>query len=266
MPLFCYALHHFYKFIFVYLKSFNNKTSFIVEENAAEFQYEFSFLFKDGKEKRIKVRIDEKTLNIIRPEIKVPPKWTEISSFKCPNCPIDKEKFKYCPLTVSLNDVISDFKEFHSYDEVEVTIMTQTRTYYKKTSLQNALGSLLGIVMVANDCPTMGKLKPMMRYHLPFASLEETDYRVLSMYLLAQYVIAKNGGEPDWEMNNLKDLYEEIKVLNQNVCQHLREVESKDAIVNAVVTLNSFAEHVTFLLGKNMLQRLEILFKDYLPK
>jgi len=237
-----------------------------VEEITSEFEYEFSFLFKDGKEKRVKIRIDEKTLNIIHPSIKVPPKWTEISNFHCSPCPINKEKFKYCPLAVNLNDVISDFTEFHSYDEVEVTIHTNARTYYKQTSLQNALGSLLGIVMVANDCPTMGKLKPMMRYHLPFATLEETDYRVLSMYLLAQYVIAKKGGKPDWEMNNLKDLYEEIKLLNQNVCRHLAEIESKDAIVNAVVTLNSFAEHVTFLLSKNMFQRLEILFKDYLSE
>jgi hypothetical protein len=84
------------------------------------------------------------------------------------------------------------------------------------------------------------------------------------MYLLAQYVIAKKGGEPDWEMNNLKDLYEEIKLLNQSVCRHLTEINSKDAVVNAVVTLNTFAEHVTFLLSKNMMQRLEILFKDYL--
>ena len=235
-----------------------------MEEITSEFDYDFSFIFKDGKEKRVKVRIDEKTLNIIRPEIKIPPKWTQISNFMCPHCPIDKDKFNYCPLAVNINDVISDFKDFHSYDEVEVTIKTNARTYFKKTSLQNALGSLLGIVMVANDCPTMGKLKPMMRYHLPFATLEETDYRVLSMYLLAQYVIAKKGGKPDWEMNHLKDLYEEIKLLNQNVCRHLREIESKDAIVNAVVTLNSFAEHVTFLLGKNMMQRLEILFNDFL--
>lgn len=237
-----------------------------MEEITSELEYDFLFLFKDGKEKRIRVRIDEKTLNIIRPVIKIPPKWTEISKFQCPHCPIDKTKFKYCPLAVNLNDVISDFKDFNSFDEVEVTIQTSARTYSKKTSLQSALGSLLGIVMVANDCPTMGKLKPMMRFHLPFATLEETDYRVLSMYLLAQYVIAKKGGEPDWEMNNLKDMYEEIKKLNQNVCRHLREIDSKDAVVNAVVTLNSFAEHVTFLLGKNMMQRLEILYKDYLKE
>jgi hypothetical protein len=235
-----------------------------VEGMDSEFAFNFSFLFEDGKEKKVEIRIDESTLNLIRPQIKVPPKWTEITNFKCPHCPIDVDKFKYCPLAVNLNDVISDFTEFHSYDEVNVTIWTNARTYSKNTSLQSGLGSLLGIVMVANDCPVMGKLKPMMRYHLPFATLEETDYRVLSMYLLAQYVIAKRGGEPDWEMKNLKNLYEDIKLLNQNVCNKLKEIESKDALVNAVVKLNSFAEHVTFLLSKNMMQRLEILFQDYL--
>lgn len=235
-----------------------------MNEITSEFIYDFSFLFNDGFEKKIKIRIDEKTLNLIRPEMKIPPKWTKLSNFKCTHCPIDESNFKYCPVAINLNDTITDFKEFHSYDEVEVTIKTNERTYYKKTSLQNGLGSLIGIVMVANDCPVMGKLKPMMRYHLPFANLEETDYRVLSMYLLAQYVIAKNGGEPDWEMNNLKELYEDIKLLNQNVCLQLSELGTKDAIVNAVVTLNSFAEHVTFLLSKNMLQRLEILFKYWM--
>lgn len=235
-----------------------------MEETTSEFELNFSFVFKDGKEKKVKVRIDEKTLNVIRPELRVPPKWASLDNFKCPHCPIDESKYKYCPLAVNLNDVITDFTEFHSYDEVDVTIETSDRTYFKHTSLQSGLGSLLGIVMVANDCPLMGKLKPMMRYHLPFATLEETDYRVLSMYMLAQYVIARKGGVPDWEMNNLKDLYEDIKKLNQNVSKQLSKINTKDAIVNAVVILNSFAEHVTFLLSKNMKQRLEILFKDYL--
>src|SRR5690606_19065115 len=154
-------------------------------------------------QKKVKVRIDENTLNVIRPELKIPPEWTKIENFECPNCPIDRTRYKYCPLAVNLNDVINDFTEYNSYDEVEVAIQTSERTYYKKTSLQNGLGSLLGIVMVACDCPVMGKLKPMMRYHLPFATLEETDYRILSMYFLAQYVISKHGGIPDWEMEHL---------------------------------------------------------------
>jgi hypothetical protein len=235
-----------------------------VLNTSPDFIYDFSFKFKDGKEKKVKVRIDEETLNIIRPQLTVPPKWTELENFNCEHCPLDKNKFKYCPVAVNINDVVSDFKEFNSFDDVDVTIRTNTRTYSKHTSLQNGLGSLLGIVMVANDCPVMGRLKPMMRYHLPFATLEETDYRVLSMYLLAQFVIAKKGGKPDWEMNNLKDLYEDIKTLNQNISRQVAKLESKDAIANSVIVLNNFAEHVTFLLNKKMMHRLEILFKDYL--
>lgn len=235
-----------------------------MNEIKSEFHINFSFLFSDGSEKKTKIRIDEETLNLIRPELKVPPKWALLENFECPNCPLDRTKYKYCPLAVNLNDVLNDFKEYNSYAEVFVTIQTDERTYSKRTSLQNGLGSLFGIVMVANDCPVMGKLKPMMRYHLPFATLEETDYRVLSMYMLAQYVIAKNGGVPDYEMNNLKNLYDDIKILNRNVSHQLSKIKSKDALVNSVVILNTFAEHVTFILNKNTMQRMKILFKDYL--
>ncbi len=235
-----------------------------MDEITSEYKIDFSFRFSDGQRKDVNIRIDEKTLNIIRPEIKVPPSWAKLENFKCIHCPLDELKFKYCPVAVNLNDIIIDFHDFNSYDKVEVFINTEAREYYKNTSLQNGLGSMLGVIMVANDCPIMGRLKPMMRYHLPFATLDETDYRVMAMYMLAQYVIAKKGGQPDWEMNKLKEVYEDIKILNQNVSRQLSKILSKDAVVNAVVVLNSFAEHVTFLLSKNMMKRLEILFKDYL--
>ena len=85
------------------------------------------------------------------------------------------------------------------------------------------------------------------------------------MYLLSQFVIWKNGGTPDWNMDNLAGLYEDIKILNQNVCKKISERVSKDASLNAIVTLNSFAEHVTFILNKHILDRLKILFREYLP-
>jgi hypothetical protein len=45
-------------FIF-YFKSFNNKPVLFVEEITSEFEYDFLFVFDDGKEKRVKIRIDD---------------------------------------------------------------------------------------------------------------------------------------------------------------------------------------------------------------
>jgi hypothetical protein len=238
----------------------------IIERNDenSEIVFSYTFKFEDGRERYFKVRIDKSTLNVKRNTKQKPPEWTRLKNFKCPHCPLDEKKFEYCPLAVNLSEEIGSFMEFSSFENADITIKTNTREYRKKTSLQAGLGSMYGILMVASDCPVMGKLKPMMRFHLPFATIDETDYRVLSMYLLAQYVIWKNDGVPDWNMDKLVTLYEDIKILNQNVCRKIAERASKDASLNAIVTLNSFAEHVTFILNKQILEKLKILFKEYL--
>lgn len=230
----------------------------------AELIFNYTFKFENGKEKFFNIKIDRQTLNFISPENVHIPEWTKLKYFKCSHCPLDETKHEYCPLAKNLSGVIMEFEGFASYDIAEITIETEIRQFKKITSLQVGLGSLLGVLMVASDCPVMGKLKPMMRFHLPFATIEETDYRVLSTYLLAQFVIWKNGGEPDWNMDKLVNLYDDIKTLNQNVCRKISETVSKDASVNAIVTLNSFAEHVTFILNKNMLDKLKVLFSKYL--
>lgn len=238
----------------------------IIDKNNehSELVFNYTFNFDDGREKQLTLRVDKSTLNVLRSTNEHVPEWTKLKWFKCPHCTLNEEKYIHCPLAVNLSSAIDNFSDFSSYDKVDITIETEVRQFKKRTSLQVGLGSLYGVLMVASDCPVMGKLKPMMRFHLPFATIDETDYRVLSMYLLAQFVIRKNGGQPDWNMDKLINIYEDIKILNQNVCKKIAETASKDASLNAIVTLNSFAEHVTFILNKNMLDKLKILFKEYL--
>ena len=43
----------------------------------------------------------------------------------------------------------------------------------------------------------------MARFHLPLASSAETIYRSVSMYFMAQYFLAKEGKEPDLELEGI---------------------------------------------------------------
>lgn len=228
-----------------------------------ELFFNYNFNFSDGREKEFKIRIDNSTLTSILPKREELPEWTKLENFKCNHCPLDPQKNEYCPVAVSLIDIIEFFSDSASYESVNLTIETEPRNYYKHTSLQTGVSGLIGILMVTSGCPVMGKLKPMVRFHLPFGTLEETEYRVLSMYLLAQYLIWKKGGSPDWEMQNLSKIYDDIRILNQNVCKRIADLEAKDTSINAVVVLNNFAEYVSFNLDEKMLDELEILFKDY---
>jgi Domain of unknown function (DUF6901) len=51
------------------------------------------------------------------------------------------------------------------------------RSYFKKTTMQKGIVSLLGILLVSSGCPVMAKLRPMVRFHLPFASMLATTFR-----------------------------------------------------------------------------------------
>lgn len=225
--------------------------------------YHYKFTFGDGVEKEFTVKLDNRTLNLIQPEKQSYPKWTELKHFKCPNCSLDEARHKFCPVAVNLVNLGDFFSSSISYEEVDVVIETEARRYTKHTTLQKGLSSLIGIYMVTSGCPVMEKLKPMVRYHLPFATIEETKYRVISMYLLAQYFLFKRGKQPDWELKELVKIYDDIRIVNKNLCKRFTDIGIEDASLNALVSLNCFADSVTFSIDKDLLDEIELIFDAY---
>ena len=90
----------------------------------------------------------------------------------------------------------------------------------------------------------MSKLKPMVRFHLPFASVQETINRSVSSYLLGQYFNYKEGKEADWDLAGLKQSYKEIQTVNYGMAGRLRSISAKDANVNALIILDIFAKEM----------------------
>jgi len=234
----------------------------MAEKEVLNFTY--TFRLKSGLVKSFVVSVDNSSLNIIYKNSQSYPEWTKLQNFKCSHCELDPKVHEYCPLAINLVDIIQTFQEYNSFDEAEITVETINRNYSKTTSVQSGVSSMLGIRMVTSGCPVMGKLKPLIPFHLPFASLEETEVRVLSAYLLAQYVKWKKGGEPDWEMANLINIYEDIRILNHNVSKKIADLEKKDVSINSLIVLNNFADYVTFTLDEKMLDDFETHFKEFM--
>jgi len=228
-----------------------------------ELDFKYTFRFQSGVEKKFHIRVDKKTLRIIRNSTDSLPEWTELKNFYCQHCPLDKEQNTYCPVAVNLVDILQEFKDLPSYEEADVDVRTSHRSYFKHTSLQGGVSSLIGIKMVTSGCPIMGRLKPMLNFHLPFATLEETQIRALSFYLLYQYIKWKKGEKPDWEMNELMNIYEDIRILNHNVSKKIANLESRDTSINSLVILNNFADYVTFTVDEKILDDLETTLKDF---
>lgn len=221
--------------------------------------------FADGRKLDVTMTLNPETYDLLPPAGRgPPPTWAAMETFRCPNCPLPAG-VTHCPMAVALQDLLALFRDGLSHDKVQVEVVTPERRYTKESSLQAVVGALLGISMATSGCPILARLKPMARFHLPFAGLEETRYRAMTMYLLAQFFRATWAEPPDWSMGGLTRLYDEIRVINLNVFNTLTAQRVKDASLNAVSILDSFAAFTTGSMDAEMLTDLELLFSAWRP-
>lgn len=228
--------------------------------------YKYSFTLETGEIKHIQLCLDAETLGIIAPSpTESLPDWTLLDCKQCPNCPLKTSEHKYCPIAVNISNLASCFSDFRSYHKAKVFVETQSRCFVKETDIQTALSSILGIYMVTSGCPIMDKLRPMVRFHLPFATSVETEYRAISMYLAAQYLRYKQGKTPDWDLKGFVKMYEEIHQVNRAFSKRLSKIDHCDANRNALVILSNFALmiNINAQIDKQMPRELETIFKPF---
>ncbi|OGW25073.1 MAG: hypothetical protein A2X59_00315 [Nitrospirae bacterium GWC2_42_7] len=205
---------------------------------------DYCFRFDNGELKTFNILIDRVTLNLISDKNPEPPEWTVLERNKCSICSLDGRSKKYCPIALNLSAITDEFQDFFSYQNVNVTVNTYERTYSKETNIQEGLGGLIGVIMVTSECPVMEYIKPMVRFHLPFANLLETVYRMSSMYLLSQYFLKMDGEPAGFDLKGLKEIYEKISSVNRDFSQRISEAAKKDASANALVNLDCFANMI----------------------
>src|SRR5213082_163639 len=224
---------------------------------------EYQFRLSSGVERTFTVRLKKPTFEIISLRQSVLPEWTELTHHQCSNCPLDPERHPRCPIAANLVDVIEAFRDCLSTEEADITIRSESREYHKRSPVQYGVGSLMGLYMVVSGCPIMDKLRPMVYTHLPFATVEDTMFRAVSMYLLAQFFLSQRGKTPDWKLEKLVRIYEDIRLVNQGFSPRLHSINQKDTSLNALVGLDCFATVTAFLIGKDSLKEMEALFEVY---
>jgi len=232
----------------------------MVEKENLVFYY--TFTKEDGSIKIFEIELNQQTLELIHEPFSKLPVWTELEFNKCLNCPLNKEQTPNCPVAANIVEMVEIFKDSKSFENATVQITTSQREYRKEASLQQGVSSMLGIIMVSAGCPILSKLRPMVRFHLPFASTEETIYRAVSMYLVNQYFKSQNGIDPDWKLNGLMDIYKKIHDVNITFFNRLSSLKGKDANVNALIILDNFANYINFSIDRKKLSKIKWMFDN----
>lgn len=206
------------------------------------YRIDYEFHFADGNVKVFNIELEPETVSLRQSSTEPLPFWTKLDFHQCSCCPLEATITPYCPIAVSIAELVETFKDAISSDTCMVYCKTPERTYCKESSIQEGLFSIFGIIMATSDCPIMNVFKPMARFHLPFSTLAETVLRSTSIYLLRQYFEFKKGNPPDLELKKLDQHYERVQEVNQGIMNRTEDVAKQDADKNAIIILNALAQ------------------------
>ena len=189
----------------------------------------------------VSLSFDTETYQILLPADAPKPDWAKLECNKCRNCNIG-EGHEYCPAALSMAHFLPHFADCFSYTVSVVEVETANRIVVSKLPLQSAVASLIGLTLATSGCPRTQFLRPMARFHLPFADQRETVFRSLGAWLLVEYIRNHTSGKPaQLSFDGLKEAYAQVSIVNATLAERLRAVVTHDAALNAIIILDTFA-------------------------
>ncbi len=228
-------------------------------------QYQYLFHLVDGRNVEIPVVLDTRNLSLISEKKHVYPEWVLLSYQQCRNCSLDGSTARYCPAAAALSDIVLAFKGVPGDSTADITVHSPHRNYLKRTTVEEGVSSLAGLCLSTCGCPVLSLLRPLVNFHLPFSTIDETRYRVISMYLMAQFLGSQKGAGADWKLERLKNLYEEIQVVNKGLEKRFAGLAKEGVHLNALVKLDCYVKDILLSLSDDeMLGHVRQLFSVYL--
>ena len=197
----------------------------------------YRFDLPDGSQKLLDLAFEDPDFRLANAAPADPPFWTELKFCQCANCPLKVSEHPHCPAALHMVAAVESLKALVSFDTVGVTVIQADRTIHAEISAQQALSSVLGLIMATSGCPWTDRLRPMARFHLPFANEAETVYRSVCMFLLARELV---GVDQTRGFATLEKLYENLHVVNRDMSRRLGAATRTDPARNAMALLDSY--------------------------
>lgn len=227
------------------------------------FTIKYEFTLADKGKEQFTLVFDAATVELVNAAGEKPPPWTELTHEQCPHCPLSPDTHPHCPVALNLVPAIAHFDQLMSFDKITVEVTSAERHVVQNTSAQEGLSSLMGLLIAGSSCPYTHFFKPMARFHLPFASKDETLWRAAATFLLSCYFTEKRLKIEDMELDGLVTIYDDVAKLNDAMVQRLRSASSKDSAVNALVHLDVFAKFLMPPLEDAMAQ-IKTIFEPFI--
>lgn len=172
--------------------------------------------------------------------------WTALSFHPCSHCPLPGGG--HCPFAKALVPVIERFSGDLSYTPVVVTVHLGDKLIQAERALQHGLSPLIGLIGATTGCPHLEFFRPMARTHLPFADQQDTLFRVIASHLLGRYFTQGRGGTLSLDFPGLAQCCADAAQVNRFMAGRIRAVSTNDAVVNALITLDSGIQTMPYVI------------------
>jgi len=209
-------------------------------------QIVYNFEVEGGQSWNYVLNFDDAHRFVSKPDHEIKP-WTRLEYHQCSHCPLRSEQSPQCPVAKNLNQIVEDTNASVSYTPTRVTVETAQRTYFKQCTAQDGLRSLFGLIMATSGCPHLDWLRPLARFHLPLADIDETIFRILSLQLLSDY-LDEQPINYDSVADKIKARYALIEKVNHAFAERIRSYCKADADKNAIAQLDVYAQIFPFQL------------------
>lgn len=209
---------------------------------SGDYQISYRFFANSDHPLPVVLHFDPETFRLILPEDSPRPDWTQLGHRRCPNCPLD-DRTTHCPSALGIAMFLPAFANRVSHEKAVIEVETPVRTFVANTTFQTGMAALIGLVCATSGCPLTRFLRPMARYHTPFADEKETLTRSFAIWLLGRYIAQQQQGSDEaLSLQGLKDNYAELSAMNLALSNRMRDSVNRDAALNAVVILDLFAQ------------------------
>lgn len=223
----------------------------------------YYFTLKGKKRVSFQLVFDAERIELINTGHAAPPFWARLDFEQCPHCPLTLQTHAYCPVALNLIPVIERFDRIMSFERMRVEVVSGERRVVHRTTAQEGISSLMGLLIAASGCPLTHFFKPMARFHLPFANKDETLWRAAATFLLSRYFAGRGEQPTDLQLQGLVRIYSDVARLNDALVERLRAASTRDSAVNALVHLDVFAKFLTPPLDDSLMHIRPIFDPDF---
>lgn len=202
-------------------------------------QITYRFTLDDGSAIEYSVVISDRPPPLAAVESDAPePAWTHLAFHQCADCRFAASD--RCPVAQRLVEPLALLGRLSSFTVADIAVATPERNYHRHTDVQTGVSGLFGLIMATSGCPTMEPFRTMAWYHLPFATPEETFFRLAAVRLLSYHFSGKAVDSASL-IEDIGHLYAQVQKVNEGMIDRLRAAVAAqaDAPYNAIVMLDS---------------------------